>query len=36
MVWGQNMGPAADETLKFSAWVHSENLGVKDMSGGDA
>jgi hypothetical protein len=34
MVWGQNMGPTADETLKFDNKDHSEDLGVKGMSGG--
>jgi len=35
MFWGQSMGPAAEETLKFSIQVHSEDLGVKSMSGDD-
>jgi len=34
MFWGQSMGPVADETLKFGTWVHCEDLGAKDMSGG--
>jgi hypothetical protein len=34
MVWGQNMGPTVDETLKLGAEDHSEDLGVKGMSGG--
>lgn len=33
MVWGQSMGPTADETLKLDAEDHSEDLGVKGMSG---
>jgi polysaccharide pyruvyl transferase WcaK-like protein len=29
MFWGQSMGPVADETLKFAAEVHSEDLVVR-------
>jgi len=33
MVWGQSMGPAADETLKLDAGDHSEDPWVKGISG---
>jgi hypothetical protein len=33
MFWGQNMGLAADETLKLDTTDHSEVRGVKGMSG---
>ena len=33
MVWGQNMGPTADETLKLDTTDHSEDRSVKGMSG---
>jgi hypothetical protein len=34
--WGQNLRPNVDETLKSSAWNHSEGPCGKDMSGGSA
>lgn len=33
MFWGQSMGPTADETLKLDITDHSEDRGVKGMSG---
>jgi hypothetical protein len=33
MIWGQSMGPTADETLKLGGEDHSEDLNIKGMSG---
>ena len=33
MIWGQSVGPTADETLKLDATDDSEVRSVKGMSG---